>query len=155
MKVAIWIGSGGFQRTRNGSRIDCTEYKTWKKNAPFLYDMILSTALEWPTLTTQWLPDKQESVLPIPIRRKVLTQVSTGSLISPTPPIAFSSVPILPATPRTTFKLLMCSFQTPMSRTLRITMKIRVKLAATVGARKSLRWRSSSTLCRRLTTRAK
>lgn len=25
--------------------------------------MILSTALEWPTLTTQWLPDKQESVL--------------------------------------------------------------------------------------------
>ncbi|KAF3479541.1 histone acetyltransferase type B subunit 2 [Arthroderma uncinatum] len=36
------------------------EYKTWKKNAPFLYDMILSTALEWPTLTAQWLPDKQE-----------------------------------------------------------------------------------------------
>lgn len=35
------------------------EYKTWKKNAPFLYDMILSTALDWPTLTTQWLPDKQ------------------------------------------------------------------------------------------------
>lgn len=38
------------------------EYKTWKKNAPFLYDMILSTALEWPTLTTQWLPDVQASV---------------------------------------------------------------------------------------------
>ncbi|KAF3912839.1 Coronin-6 [Arthrobotrys entomopaga] len=36
------------------------EYKTWKKNAPFLYDLILSTALEWPTLTTQWFPDKQE-----------------------------------------------------------------------------------------------
>ena len=36
------------------------EYKTWKKNAPFLYDMILSTALEWSTLTTQWFPDKQE-----------------------------------------------------------------------------------------------
>lgn len=33
------------------------EYKTWKKNSPFLYDMILSTALEWPTLTTQWFPD--------------------------------------------------------------------------------------------------
>ena len=39
------------------------EYKTWKKNAPFLYDMMLSTALEWPTLTTQWLPDKQEYVV--------------------------------------------------------------------------------------------
>lgn len=36
------------------------EYKTWKKNSPFLYDMILSTALEWPTLTTQWFPDKKE-----------------------------------------------------------------------------------------------
>ena len=36
------------------------EYKTWKKNSPFLYDLMLSNALEWPTLTTQWLPDKQE-----------------------------------------------------------------------------------------------
>ncbi|KAI0016209.1 WD40 repeat-like protein [Xylariomycetidae sp. FL0641] len=33
------------------------EYKTWKKNSPFLYDMILSTALTWPTLTVQWFPD--------------------------------------------------------------------------------------------------
>ena len=39
------------------------EYKTWKKNAPFLYDLMLSTALEWPTLTTQWLPDKQAYVV--------------------------------------------------------------------------------------------
>ncbi|KAI6244593.1 Histone acetyltransferase type B subunit 2 [Erysiphe necator] len=36
------------------------EYKTWKKNSPFLYDMILSTALEWPSLTTQWFPDFKE-----------------------------------------------------------------------------------------------
>lgn len=36
------------------------EYKTWKKNSPFLYDMILSTALEWPTLTTQWFPDVKD-----------------------------------------------------------------------------------------------
>ncbi|EKD14733.1 uncharacterized protein L3040_002839 [Drepanopeziza brunnea f. sp. 'multigermtubi'] len=36
------------------------EYKSWKKNAPFIYDFILSTALEWPTLTTQWFPDKKE-----------------------------------------------------------------------------------------------
>ncbi|KAH8652316.1 WD40-repeat-containing domain protein [Xylariales sp. PMI_506] len=36
------------------------EYKTWKKNAPFLYDMILSTALTWPTLTVQWFPDVKE-----------------------------------------------------------------------------------------------
>ncbi|KAK4189660.1 WD40-repeat-containing domain protein [Podospora australis] len=37
------------------------EYKTWKKNSPFLYDMILSTALEWPTLTIQWFPDVKDA----------------------------------------------------------------------------------------------
>lgn len=44
----------------NEQKIINEEYKTWKKNAPFLYDLILSTALDWPTLTTQWFPDKQE-----------------------------------------------------------------------------------------------
>jgi histone-binding protein RBBP4 len=38
-----------------------TEYKTWKKNSPFLYDMILGKALTWPTLTVQWFPDVKES----------------------------------------------------------------------------------------------
>jgi len=33
------------------------EYKIWKKNAVFLYDIMYSRALEWPSLTTQWLPD--------------------------------------------------------------------------------------------------
>ncbi|KXS16906.1 retinoblastoma binding protein-like protein 4 variant [Gonapodya prolifera JEL478] len=33
------------------------EYKIWKKNSPFLYDLIVTHALEWPTLTVQWLPD--------------------------------------------------------------------------------------------------
>ena len=42
------------------------EYLTWKKNAPYLYprveavpiryDLILSHALEWPSLSVQWLP---------------------------------------------------------------------------------------------------
>jgi len=37
------------------------EYKIWKKNSVFLYDILYSRALDWPTLTTQWLPDvKQE-----------------------------------------------------------------------------------------------
>lgn len=35
------------------------EYKIWKKNTPFLYDLIVSHALEWPSLTVQWLPDKE------------------------------------------------------------------------------------------------
>ncbi|KAI9731892.1 MAG: Histone acetyltransferase type B subunit 2 [Cirrosporium novae-zelandiae] len=48
-------------REKTEEKLINEEYKIWKKNAPFLYDTILSTALEWPTLTTQWLPDKQEN----------------------------------------------------------------------------------------------
>ena len=35
------------------------EYKIWKKNSPFLYDMVMSSALEWPSLTVQWFPTKK------------------------------------------------------------------------------------------------
>ena len=37
------------------------EYKVWKKNTPFLYDLVVTHALEWPSLTAQWLPDVTES----------------------------------------------------------------------------------------------
>ncbi|KAG6556975.1 hypothetical protein Mapa_001391 [Marchantia paleacea] len=36
------------------------EYKIWKKNTPFLYDLVITHAMEWPSLTVQWLPDRQE-----------------------------------------------------------------------------------------------
>lgn len=35
----------------------CAQYKIWKKNTPFLYDLVLTHALEWPSLSLQWLPD--------------------------------------------------------------------------------------------------
>jgi histone-binding protein RBBP4 len=35
------------------------EYKVWKKNSIFLYDLVITHALEWPTLTLQWLPDME------------------------------------------------------------------------------------------------
>ena len=35
------------------------EYKTWKKHAVYLYDVMLTKALSWPTLTLQWFPDKR------------------------------------------------------------------------------------------------
>eukprot|EP00331_Platyophrya_macrostoma_P010464 CAMPEP_0176415760 /NCGR_PEP_ID=MMETSP0127-20121128/5983_1 /TAXON_ID=938130 /ORGANISM="Platyophrya macrostoma, Strain WH" /LENGTH=400 /DNA_ID=CAMNT_0017795787 /DNA_START=6 /DNA_END=1208 /DNA_ORIENTATION=- len=35
------------------------EYKIWKKNAPFLYDLAITHVLEWPSLTCQWLPSKE------------------------------------------------------------------------------------------------
>jgi histone-binding protein RBBP4 len=34
------------------------EYKIWKKNTPFLYDLVSCHALEWPSLTIQWFPDR-------------------------------------------------------------------------------------------------
>jgi len=35
------------------------EYKIWKKNTPFLYDLVVTHALEWPSLTVQWFPDRK------------------------------------------------------------------------------------------------
>ena len=37
------------------------EFKVWKKNTPFLYDLLLIHALEWPSLTCQWLPETTSS----------------------------------------------------------------------------------------------
>lgn len=33
----------------------------WKKNSPFLYDLVITHALEWPSLTCQWFPEVEES----------------------------------------------------------------------------------------------
>jgi histone-binding protein RBBP4 len=45
----------------NEEKIINEEYKIWKKNTPFLYDLVLTHALEWPSLTLEWFPDKTES----------------------------------------------------------------------------------------------
>ena len=39
-------------------KVRAEEYKVWKKNAPFLYDLVLTHALEWPSLTCEWIPDE-------------------------------------------------------------------------------------------------
>ncbi|GAB4819128.1 hypothetical protein N2152v2_006174 [Parachlorella kessleri] len=44
-----------------GERLVNEEYKIWKKNCPFLYDLVITHALEWPSLTVQWLPKKVEN----------------------------------------------------------------------------------------------
>jgi histone-binding protein RBBP4 len=36
------------------------EYAIWRKNTPFLYDLVVTKPLEWPSLTCQWLPEKRE-----------------------------------------------------------------------------------------------
>lgn len=33
-----------------------------KKNAPYLYDVVITHALDWPSLTCQWFPDKESCV---------------------------------------------------------------------------------------------
>lgn len=39
------------------------EYKMWKKNSPFLYDVAIVHALMWPTLTVQWYPEIESEEL--------------------------------------------------------------------------------------------
>ncbi|KAK9138420.1 hypothetical protein Sjap_009014 [Stephania japonica] len=39
------------------------EFSVWKKNTPFLYDLVISHALEWPSLTLQWLPSPPHKLL--------------------------------------------------------------------------------------------
>ncbi|CAN7067254.1 unnamed protein product [Brassica rapa subsp. trilocularis] len=41
-------------------RIINEDYKIWKKNTPFLYDLVITHALEWPSLTVEWLPSRDE-----------------------------------------------------------------------------------------------
>ena len=36
------------------------DYNIWKKNTPFLYDTVLTQMLDWPSLTVDWLPGKEE-----------------------------------------------------------------------------------------------
>ena len=44
---------------RDDAGLIVDEYRVWKKNSPYLYDVVLSAELEWPSLTCQWLPDRR------------------------------------------------------------------------------------------------
>lgn len=52
----IWCVAAAFDDAVE-ERVINEEYKIWKKNTPFLYDLVMTHALEWPSLTAQWLPD--------------------------------------------------------------------------------------------------
>ncbi|KAH9301826.1 hypothetical protein KI387_013409 [Taxus chinensis] len=47
-------------RDEMGERMVNEEYKIWKKNTPFLYDLVITHALEWPSLTVEWLPQNED-----------------------------------------------------------------------------------------------
>ncbi len=40
------------------ARFSSEEYLIWKKNSPYLYDLLVSHSLEWPSLTVEWFPDR-------------------------------------------------------------------------------------------------
>lgn len=36
------------------------EFKAWKSQIPLLYDICISHAIQWPSLTVEWLPERVE-----------------------------------------------------------------------------------------------
>lgn len=81
------------------------EYKIWKKNAPYIYDVMFSRALEWPTLTTQWFPDVQRPPGEEREVHRLLLGTHTNDQIADVPDpknyleIAHMSIPALTADP--------------------------------------------------------
>ncbi len=43
-------------------RIISEEYKIWKKNTPFMYDFMMTRAVEWPSPTVQWFPEVENFI---------------------------------------------------------------------------------------------
>ncbi|ORZ00666.1 histone-binding protein RBBP7-like protein [Syncephalastrum racemosum] len=55
------------------------EYRLWKKNTPYLYDLLITHALDWPSLTCQWFPDvEQRPGKPYKIQRLLLGTHTDG-----------------------------------------------------------------------------
>lgn len=53
-----------------------------KKNAPYLYDLMITHALDWPSLTCQWFPDKESCVFPFAVlSRHVLAHLDRRPVI--------------------------------------------------------------------------
>ncbi|MCQ2815703.1 MAG: hypothetical protein MJ252_00405 [archaeon] len=36
--------------------VEIDDYKIWKKNAAYLYDILITQNMDWPSLTVSWLP---------------------------------------------------------------------------------------------------
>jgi histone-binding protein RBBP4 len=49
------------RKPSHAQRVSCT-CPVRKKNAPYLYDLMITHALDWPSLTCQWFPDKESCV---------------------------------------------------------------------------------------------
>lgn len=68
-------GGGG----AGGDEVVEEEFSVWKKNTPFLYDLVISYPLEWPSLTVQWFPSPPSDGGPFAVHKLVLgTHTSDG-----------------------------------------------------------------------------
>lgn len=54
-------------------RAVCDEYKIWKKNTPFLYDLVMTHLLEYPSLTVSFMSDS-EMYVARPMRHEIHAQ---------------------------------------------------------------------------------
>ncbi|KAL6120997.1 hypothetical protein NUSPORA_02168 [Nucleospora cyclopteri] len=54
------------------------EYKIWRKNVPYLYDLVYTHALKWPTPTIQWFPDVVRNSNSSTTQRLLLTTYTAG-----------------------------------------------------------------------------
>lgn len=61
-----------------------------KKNAPYLYDLVVTHALDWPSLTCQWFPDEDQCAEHSNIEIITLPTLDVETLINHTQLTAFS-----------------------------------------------------------------
>ena len=54
-----------------------------KKNAPYLYDLVVTHALDWPSLTCQWFPDEEQCAQPSIIEITTLPTLECRNLDKP------------------------------------------------------------------------
>lgn len=47
-------------RRRTEEKLIGEEYKQWMQNAPQLYNLVITQLIEWPSITVEWLPNRQE-----------------------------------------------------------------------------------------------
>lgn len=54
------------------------EYKIWRKNVPFLYDLMYTQALKWPSPCVQWFPYAERSENRVTTQKLLMTTFTSG-----------------------------------------------------------------------------
>lgn len=70
VKIAGPYGTRPGTEAEGGGEVDMSKeewfhneyYKIWKKNAMYLYDLLITHTLTWPSLTVEWVPEPADSM---------------------------------------------------------------------------------------------